>query len=140
MDSLTPEQRSARMARVRNRDTQPELRVRKLIHSLGYRYRLHRRDLPGNPDLVFPSRRKVIFVHGCFWHRHPDPQCPLARWPKSKLSFWKPKLTANAQRDIRNQKALHADGWKILVVWECELRYREQLENNLKRFLEAQDG
>lgn len=110
--------------------------VRKCLHRMGYRYRLHRKDLPGKPDIVFGKRRKVIFVHGCFWHRHPDPECRLARLPKSRLDFWEPKLAANAARDAKHQEALRELGWEILVVWECELGQSEQLENKLKRFLE----
>jgi DNA mismatch endonuclease (patch repair protein) len=104
---------------------------------MGYRYRLHRRGLPGNPDIVFGARRKAIFVHGCFWHRHSDPNCRLARLPKSKRDFWIPKLEANRVRDQRNQQALIADGWQVLVVWECELGDKEHLENKLIRFLEG---
>ena len=102
MDTLSKAQRSERMSRVRGKDTKPELLVRRLVHGMGYRYRLHRRDLPGTPDLVFPGRRKVIFVHGCFWHRHPDPACKLARLPKSRTDFWLPKLEGNRARDIEN--------------------------------------
>lgn len=136
MDTLSPAARSARMARVRSRDTKPEMVVRRLLHSMGYRYRLHRSDLPGRPDIVFGKRRKVIFIHGCFWHRHDDPECRLARLPKSRLEFWEPKLKGNAERDTKRQKALNQLGWDILVVWECELRQSEQLENKLKKFLE----
>lgn len=138
-DTLSPSQRSERMGRVRSRDTGPELFVRRLIHGMGYRFRLHRRDLPGCPDLVFPRRRKIIFVHGCFWHQHYDPNCRLSRIPKSRLDFWEPKLTANHLRDLSSQAALIALGWQILVVWECELRHKEQLENKLRRFLEAEE-
>jgi DNA mismatch endonuclease, patch repair protein len=136
-DTLDPAARSERMSRIRGRDTRPEMTVRRLLHSLGYRYRLHRRDLPGRPDMVFRGRRKAIFVHGCFWHRHPDPNCRLARLPKSRLEFWIPKLEANHLRDLRNQDALKAAGWSILVVWECELGDKEQLVNKLVRFLEG---
>ena len=104
MDTLTPAERSARMALVRAKDTKPELLVRSLVHGMGYRYRLHRRDLPGTPDLVFPGRGKAIFIHGCFWHRHA--RCVLARLPKSRGEFWLPKLTANAERDARSVRAL----------------------------------
>jgi len=135
MDTLTPEQRSERMSRVRGKDTGPELVVRKLVHALGYRYRLHRSDLPGKPDLVFPRHRKVIFVHGCFWHRHPDPSCKLARLPKSKLDFWLPKLDGNRKRDLVNQKALEEQGWAWLVIWECQLRDIDQLLVIIKSFL-----
>ena len=114
--------------------------VRRLVHGLGYRFRLHRKDLPGSPDLVFPRLRSVIFVHGCFCHRHDDPECRLARLPKSRLDFWEPKLTANRLRDVRKQAALAATGWRILIVWECDLRNKEQLENKLKVFLEGGCG
>ena len=137
MDTLTPTQRSARMAKIRGRDTKPEMVVRRLLHRLGYRYRLHRTDLPGNPDIVFGQRRKAVFIHGCFWHRHSDPACRLARLPKSRLDFWVPKLTANMARDLRNHDELRTLGWDILVVWECELRQSEQLENKLRKFLEV---
>ena len=135
IDTLTPKERSERMSRIRGKDTKPEMIVRRLTHGMGYRYRLHYRNLPGIPDLVFPRLKKVIFIHGCFWHRHPDPQCKLARLPKSRLEFWKPKLEANRQRDIANQFKLGDLGWKILVVWECEIGDKEQLENKLVNFL-----
>jgi DNA mismatch endonuclease (patch repair protein) len=134
VDTLTPEQRSERMSRVRSRDTKPELFVRRLVHGMGYRYRLHRRDLPGHPDLVFPIRGKIIFVHGCFWHRHGT--CKYTRWPKSRLEFWKPKLEENNRRDKANQKALREMGWKVMVVWECQLRDGERLSAKLRNFLE----
>jgi DNA mismatch endonuclease (patch repair protein) len=136
MDTLSVAERSERMARVKGKDSKPELHVRRMIHGMGFRYRLHDKRLPGKPDLVFASRKKVIFVHGCFWHRHPDPKCPLARMPKSKLDFWKPKLEANRERDLRQQKALEAMGWQFLVVWECELRHEEQLRNKMQSYLE----
>lgn len=139
-DSLSKSERSERMSRVRDRDTKPELQVRSLVHRMGFRFRLHDRRLPGAPDLVFAARRKVIFVHGCFWHRHPDPDCNLARMPKSRLDFWGPKLEGNRQRDFRNQSQLDAIGCKHLVVWECELRHREQLENKLFAFLTEGDA
>lgn len=135
-DTLTPKQRSERMSRVKSGDTKPEMRVRKLIHGMGYRYRLHRKDLPGTPDLVFPSRRKVIQVHGCFWHRHPDPDCPLARLPKSKLDFWLPKLEGNRERDQRNEKKLREMGWRQLVIWECQLKDETALAEKVRQFLQ----
>lgn len=135
VDSLSIKQRSERMARIRAKDTAPEMRVRRLAHAMGYRYRLHRRDLPGCPDLVFPSRRKVIFVHGCFWHRH-GKNCPLTRWPKSKMDFWRPKLEANRKRDRRNLKDLAALGWRVLVIWECEIRDGGKLAMTIKEFLD----
>ncbi|HNQ05166.1 MAG TPA: very short patch repair endonuclease [Thiobacillaceae bacterium] len=134
-DTLSPPERSARMALIRGKDSKPELVVRRLIHRMGYRYRLHQRDLPGCPDIVFPRRRKAIFVHGCFWHRH-GKQCPLTRWPKSKIDFWRPKLEANRARDRRNQRELAALGWRCLIVWECEVRDRERLELKIKEFLD----
>lgn len=121
-DTLTTKERSARMSLIRSRNTGPEWQVRRLVHGLGYRYRLHGADLPGRPDLVFSKRRCVIFVHGCFWHQHPSRRCKLARMPKSRLEFWKPKLERNAERDRENLAALEAAGWRSLVIWECELR------------------
>lgn len=109
------------MARIKCRDTKPELRVRRALHAAGLRFRLQAKDLPGRPDIVFRSRRVVVFVHGCFWHRHNDPDCKLARTPKSRLEFWAPKLAANAERDRRNIEALQASGWSVEVMWECDL-------------------
>ena len=135
MDTLNPQQRSARMALVRSKDTKPELFVRRLVHGLGYRYRLHRRDLPGTPDLVFSGRGKVILVHGCFWHRHKD--CALARLPRSRENFWLPKLEGNAARDARNLGALRRLGWGVMTIWECQLRDVPRLVNRIGRFLDA---
>ncbi|UVK39382.1 DNA mismatch endonuclease Vsr [Mesorhizobium sp. AR10] len=134
-DTLTRAERSERMSRIGGKNTKPEMVVRQLVHSLGHRYRLHCADLPGCPDLVFPARRKVIFVHGCFWHRHPDSSCKLSRLPKSREDFWIPKLKANAERDIRNEKALNELGWEILVIWECEIKDRASLQRNIEAFL-----
>ena len=136
MDTLTPAERSERMRRIRCRDTRPEWTVRRLTHGLGYRYRLHGKDLPGKPDLVFPRQRKAVFVHGCFWHQHPNPACKLARLPKSRLDFWETKLQANRDRDMRNEEKLRAAGWKILVVWECETGNNADLMNKIKTFLD----
>lgn len=136
-DTLSPEDRSRRMSRIRNKDTNPELIVRRAAHRLGFRFRLHRRDLAGCPDLVFPRLRSVIFVHGCFWHRHADENCRLARLPKSRLEFWQPKLTANHLRDLRNQKKLAAAGWRVLVLWECELGKQSEVDAKLRDFLEG---
>jgi DNA mismatch endonuclease (patch repair protein) len=135
MDTLTPEQRSERMGRVRGRHTALEMLVRRLAHGMGYRYRLHRRDLPGAPDLVFPSRKKVILVHGCFWHMHPDPACSLARLPKSKLDFWGPKLEANRRRDERNLALLAELGWSVLEIWECQTKDQKELQARIEDFL-----
>lgn len=135
MDTLTPKQRSERMSKVRGRDTKPEMVVRRLVHGLGYRYRLHRAELPGKPDLVFLARKKVIFVHGCFWHRHDDPACRLARLPKSRLEFWGPKLEGNRKRDVDNLARLAEMGWRSLVIWECQVKDRRALEARVKEFL-----
>lgn len=134
MDTLTPTERSERMGRVRGRDTKPELVVRRLVHSLGYRYRLHSRILPGRPDLVFAGRRKVIFVHGCFWHRHHE-SCPLTRMPKTRLEFWRPKFEENKRRDEVNHDKLVQLGWEFLVIWECELKNPEALARRIESFL-----
>lgn len=120
MDVVSAAERSVLMAGIRNRDTGPELTVRRVAHRLGYRFRIHRRDLPGTPDLVFPGRRKVVFVHGCFWHRHTN--CRLAYEPKSNVEFWQEKFRANVARDQRVSSALQAEGWSNLTIWECEVR------------------
>lgn len=137
MDTLTPKERSERMSRVRNKDTKPEMRVRRLVSGMGYRYRLQYKKVPGRPDLAFPGRRMAIFVHGCFWHRHPDPECPLARMPKSRLDFWMPKLEGNRARDLRKLQELRDLGWSALVIWECQLRDEEALRETLRAFLDS---
>ena len=139
IDTLSPTLRSERMSRVRGRDTNPELIVRRLLHAMGCRYRLHAKDLPGRPDIVFRNRRAAIFVHGCFWHRHPDPECRLARLPKGRLDFWLPKLEGNRARDLANIVELRTLGWRVLLVWECQLKDREQLGNTLRRFVEGEE-
>lgn len=123
------------MALVGAKDSRAELLVRRLLHSAGYRFRLHVRSLPGTPDIVFPSRRKAIFVHGCFWHRHSG--CALARLPKSRLGFWQPKLEGNRHRDLRQRRSLARAGWRTLVVWECELSEPVDMMVKMLRFLEA---
>jgi DNA mismatch endonuclease (patch repair protein) len=135
VESITPEERSEIMARVRSKNSRPELFIRKLVYALGYRYRLHQRDLPGSPDLVFRRSRKVIFVHGCFWHRHA--KCALARMPKSRVDFWTEKLEGNRRRDERNRRALAREGWKVLTIWECQIRDASRLEAKVRRFLDA---
>lgn len=135
-DTLSAERRSDNMARIRDRDTKPEMLVRRLVHRMGYRFRLQRRDLPGKPDLTFPSRRKVIFVHGCFWHLHPDEGCKLARMPRSRPEYWRPKLEGNRKRDDANLARLAELGWVVLVVWECQLRDVRLVEARIKGFLE----
>jgi DNA mismatch endonuclease (patch repair protein) len=133
VDSIDPAARSAVMAKVRGKNTRPELIVRKMLFAAGYRYRLHVRKLPGSPDLVFASRKKVIFVHGCFWHRHDD--CAAARMPKSSVEFWSDKLNGNKARDARVRQELSRAGWQVLVVWECELGDLPMLEDRLRLFL-----
>lgn len=131
-DRISAELRSRIMARIRGADTRPEMRVRRLLHGMGYRYRLHRRDLPGTPDLVFPARRKIIFVHGCFWHQH---NCPRGSRPASNQDFWNRKLDKNVLRDRKNITALEGIGWSVLVVWECETNDLECLTERLDGFL-----
>ena len=136
VDTIDPSRRSENMRRIRSTDTKPELRLRKLVYSLGFRYRLHKKDLPGNPDLVFASRRKVIFVHGCFWHQHE--KCVDGRIPRSKTEYWLPKLNRNVERDISALMQLKQMGWGALVVWECELSSAgtiKQTEERVRRFL-----
>ena len=124
---------SRRMRRICARDTKPELIVRKLVHGMGYRYRLHRADLPGKPDLVFPARRKVIFVHGCFWHRH---HCRAGKIvPRVNVSYWLPKLERNKTRDQTNLAKLHESGWDSMIIWECQIRDVEYLKEKVKQFL-----
>jgi DNA mismatch endonuclease, patch repair protein len=119
MDVWSPEKRSAVMARIRSRDTKPELIVRSLLHRAGTRFSLRRKDLPGKPDIVLPKYNTVIFVHGCFWHRHKG--CKVATMPKSRTAFWQAKFDANVERDRRNQRALKKAGWQVIVLWECEV-------------------
>jgi DNA mismatch endonuclease (patch repair protein) len=126
--------RSEMMATVHSKDTQPEMTVRRLVFSLGYRYRLHRKDLPGKPDLVFPRRKKAIFVHGCFWHKH---DCKGFHFPKSNIDYWIPKLERNAARDIHNIALLERKEWDVLVLWECELGDIEELKERIVSFLES---
>lgn len=135
MDTLTPSQRSVRMSRVRGRDTGPELTLRRRLFAMKFRYRLHDKRLPGKPDLVFAGRRKVVFVHGCFWHRHAG--CRLARMPKSRIEFWEPKLSANQQRDIAVLQALEELGWQTYVIWECELEHPDDAAERVARFLRS---
>jgi DNA mismatch endonuclease (patch repair protein) len=135
-DPLSKTERSERMSRVRNRDTKPETIVRRTLFGLGYRFRLKQKGVPGNPDIVFKGRRKAIFVHGCFWHQH---GCSIYRMPKTRRSFWEPKLEGNVERDKRNLGRLQRDGWKVLVVWECQLQKRnlDKFARRLKKFMES---
>lgn len=123
VDFLTPTQRSERMSRIRSRDSQPELALRRVLHRLGLRYKLHTKDLPGKPDLVFPRYRAVVFVHGCFWHRHEG--CNIATTPKSNTPFWVEKFGKNVMRDTRVAAQLKGLGWNVFVAWECELAPRK---------------
>lgn len=125
--------RSENMRRIRSKDTAPEMIVRRLVHRMGYRFRLHRKDIAGKPDLAFPARRKVIFIHGCFWHQHPG--CREGRPPKSNVDYWIPKLERNRQRDNVAHEQLAASGWDALVIWECETRESRTLMMTLRRFL-----
>ncbi len=129
----TTEDRSRIMRAVKGRDTKPEMTVRRAVHAMGYRYRLHRKDLPGKPDLVFPTRHKIIFVHGCFWHGH---DCARgARTPKTNRDYWVQKISRNRSRDADNLAKLEKLGWKMMIVWECELRDTNDLRKNLQYFL-----
>ena len=133
MDKLTPERRSANMSRIRSRDTSPEMIVRRLVHRMGYRYRLHVASLAGKPDIVFPRLKKIIEVRGCFWHQHAG--CIDSHIPKSRRQYWEPKLERNRCRDQVNGLELRRLGWKVCVVWECETKVMEKLSSRLKRFL-----
>jgi DNA mismatch endonuclease (patch repair protein) len=121
------------MAAVRGRDTRPERQVRSLVHRMGFRFRLHVRDLPGRPDIVFPRFHKVVFVHGCFWHRHPS--CVRATTPQTNRDFWNAKFARNVERDANNVRSLASQGWKSLTVWECELREPAKVADRISRFL-----
>lgn len=120
MDILSKEKRSWNMSRIKGKNTRPELRVRSLLHRFGYRFRLHRKDLPGNPDIVLPKYKTVIFVHGCFWHRHKG--CKYAYTPKSRSEFWGKKFEGTIKRDRKKTEELQSSGWRVIVVWECELK------------------
>jgi DNA mismatch endonuclease (patch repair protein) len=135
-DVHTPEQRSRNMAAIRGRNTKPEMLVRPLVHAMGYRFRLHRRDLPGTPDLVLPRFKAVIFVHGCFWHRHA--RCRYAYLPKTRRAFWNAKFRQNMERDRRVVRKLRLQGWSVIIVWECQisnpLNLAKRLNHVLRRY------
>lgn len=134
-DVYSSEKRSWVMSRIRGKSTSPEVKVRSLTHRLGYRFRLHGKELPGKPDLVFHSRKKVIFVHGCFWHGH---DCPRgSRHPKSNAEYWHAKIRSNVERDARIQGELSSLGWNVMVVWECQLRDLDEVARNINKFLSA---
>jgi DNA mismatch endonuclease, patch repair protein len=138
VDRLTIAARSENMRRIKSKNSAPELRVRRIVHGLGYRYRLHEHNLPGRPDLIFPGRKRIIFVHGCFWHSHD--RCNLAHTPRSRQDYWHLKLERNKQRDQAHQRALKALGWKTLIIWECETKDADAgaLTERLQNFLEEQ--
>ena len=133
MDTVTPEKRSWAMAQVKGQNTGPEKAVRSLLHQLGYRFRLQRSDLPGKPDIVLPKFKTVLFVHGCFWHRHPG--CKRATTPASNRDYWDKKFARTVARDAKNERELAGMGWRVLVVWECELKDMDALEGKLTSFL-----
>lgn len=136
MDHLTREHRSWNMSRIRGRDTRPERMVRSILHRLGFRFRLHSSSLPGHPDVVLPKYRCVVFVHGCFWHRHPH--CKFAYIPKSRIDFWTRKFAENVARDRRTTNSLRQAGWRVVIVWECELSAPDNLARRLKHTLRRQ--
>ena len=127
--------RSYNMSRIKGRDTKPELIIRKWLYSLGYRYRLHEKILSGKPDIVFKKLKKAIFVHGCFWHQHNDPTCPLVAKPKTNKKFWNEKLNKNVERDKRNVLELEQEGWKVLTIWECEIKDLNALKKKILNFI-----
>jgi DNA mismatch endonuclease, patch repair protein len=135
MDRLTKKRRSEIMSRIRSKNTKPEMIVRSLIHRLGYRYRLHYEKLPGKPDLAFASRKKVIFVNGCFWHGHE--KCPKGKLPKSNLDFWEPKIAKNKKRDEVKKNKIEDLGWRVLTIWQCEIKNLENIENKILNFLNS---
>ena len=138
MDSLSPEQRARTMSRIKGRNTGPELLVRKLLHRMGFRFRLHARELPGTPDIVLPKYRAVIFVNGCFWHGHAG--CPRATIPETRRDFWVKKITSAKERDRKAEAALTATGWRVLMLWQCELKDLAALEERLRAFLGGTAG
>ncbi len=133
VDHLTPEMRSWNMSRIQSKNTTPEKTVRSLLHQMGYRFRLHRKKLPGKPDIILLKYKSVVFVHGCFWHRHKN--CKDATTPKSNTAFWKKKFKLNVERDKKNQKELHRQRWKIITIWQCEIKNLQRLALKLKRKL-----
>lgn len=137
MDFMKPETRSALMARIRSKNTKPEMLVRRLVHGMGLRYRLHRKDLPGTPDIVLPKWKAVIFVNGCFWHQHPSDTCKASAVPESRREYWVPKLARTVARDADNIAAIEAQGWRVLVLWECELRDERALKERIETFLRS---
>jgi DNA mismatch endonuclease, patch repair protein len=137
MDSITAQKRSANMRAIRSKNTTPEIFVRQIIYHLGYRYVLHVKTLPGKPDIVFKSRHKAIFVHGCFWHQHQKSSCLDAHFPHSNEKYWKEKLVKNIERDNKNITALNNNGWNVLVIWECETKNPDEVTRKLLNFLQT---
>jgi DNA mismatch endonuclease (patch repair protein) len=135
MDRFSPEKRSNIMRGAKAKNTKPELRVRRMLHHLGYRYRLHHKGLPGKPDVVFPGRKKAIFVHGCFWHQHEDEGCPIVRRPESNTAYWNEKFERNVARDRRVAESLRELGWDVRTIWECQLSRDDELSRTLIQFL-----
>jgi DNA mismatch endonuclease, patch repair protein len=133
VDTLSPARRSENMRNIRSANTRPEVSVRSMLHRMGYRFRLHVKNLPGKPDIVLPRHGKIVLVHGCFWHQHS--QCGEGRMPASRQQYWLPKLTRNIERDLEHKKALRKLGWNVLVIWECELRHLRRVEAKLARFI-----
>ena len=138
VDTISEERRSWNMSRIKGKDTKPELIVRSLLHKMGYRFRLHRKDLPGNPDIVLPKHKTIIFVHGCYWHRHEG--CKKTTTPKSSIKgvkFWKDKFAGNVERDKKNHKQLKALGWKVHVIWECEANKSSLLKDKIRLLFQS---
>ena len=133
MDVLTREQRRRCMSQVKGKDTKPEVLVRRLLHGMGYRFRLHAKDLPGRPDVVMPRHRKIVQVHGCFWHGHRG--CRRATRPSTNVDFWSNKIEGNQRRDVRTRRKLRSMGWEVLVIWQCQTRDRQGVEKRLERFM-----
>jgi len=133
MDKITPEKRSKNMSKIKNSNTKPEMLVRSLLHKMGYRFRIHRTDLPGSPDIVLPKYKTVIFVHGCFWHRHAG--CKLTTTPKTRINFWSKKFSDNISRDKKNIQALDETGWNVVVIWECETKSVNRLKSLISKSL-----
>jgi len=134
VDRLSKARRSWNMSRIRSKDTKPEMLVRSLLHQMGYRFRLHRKDLPGTPDIVLPKYKTIIFVHGCYWHRHKG--CKYAYTPKSRVGFWQKKFQGNVERDRKHKRALKTLGWKVIVIWECQTKLLNLIERQFKQKLQ----
>ena len=138
MDIISEERRSWNMSRIKGKDTKPELVVRSILHKMGYRFRLHRKDLPGTPDIVLPKYKTVIFVHGCFWHRHK--RCKFAYTPKSRVKFWKDKFAETVKRDKQHLKQLKENGWEVFIVWECETKDMDKLKKIINKITQGING